>query len=40
MNPERWRQIEQIFQTVLELDTDQRKTYLEQAYAGGNPHKR
>lgn len=34
MNPERWKQIDQLLDTALELDSDERKAFLEEACAG------
>ncbi len=37
MKPERWQEIERIYNTVVELDSVKRKPYLEQACAGDDP---
>ena len=36
MNPERWRQIEQVLDGALELGASERRSFLDQACAGDN----
>src|SRR3954451_7439794 len=34
MTPERWKQVEEVFQTALDLQADERRRYIETACAG------
>src|ERR1044072_1330448 len=34
MNPKRWKQVEEVFQTALDLQADERRRYIEIACAG------
>src|SRR5258706_16000494 len=36
MTPERWQQIEKLFQSAIERPTDEREAFLDQACAGDN----
>ena len=40
MNPERWHQVEQIYNSVLERNPEERNAFLENACAGGNRQER